>query len=530
MQGAKKNEMGGMRRTAGSLAVALLVAGSVVGCAGQDFDCDPGDRDWERETFGVELPLAPPVDLTQLPTALIQTHYVGPYRMVALLVKGDYASVQAYWEEVDALPDHVEQMRAVVRNLDAMYGRGLYALNMAQAWYAKAPDSPAAQLMLATAWSRAAFEASNENYSRDAWGAHFFRVQDRVMQALPLLETLMKRTDVYGLAARELNLSARTLLPEGIDDDAWNKYVELIAYAPHYEWLYLRAAGHADFQTRESLRDARFAQLRALADANALPQPHRLSLDQALEAHLNPPGKQPNPQAWRPYWEARVNGAATIHNYVGWLEAEYAVHNWAGMVNLAEKILALYPHHQRALELKSYGLREMGQSQAAYASAFEAMMVGSDWGLNQIISAYTRGGLGLPHQDFVAMYAHCTLGASLGLGGGANCMGSAHSEGFAGVERDDRKALAWHFLGARGGHTNSAHDVVVLLPRVVSDAALAADIRLATGHWIRKAASVNHAAAVNKLAARPDWGKACTPTDRQIWLEWAHRLLRTLSL
>ena len=92
-------------------------------------------------------------------------------------------------------------------------------------------------------------------------------------------------------------------------------------------------------------------------------------------------------------------------------------------------------------------------------------------------------------------------------------MGSAHTEGFAGVPRSEGQALAWHLLGARGGQMASAHDLVVLLPRVVTDPARRADIELASAHWIRKAASHEHAAAQSRLAARPDWGLLCLPGD-----------------
>jgi TPR repeat protein len=301
--------------------------------------------------------------------------------------------------------------------------------------------------------------------------------------------------------------------------------MELIAYAPQYEWLYFRAAGNASNPIDESLRTQRFAQLQSLADANALSAVHRITLDQALEAHVNPPGKNPNPQAWRPYWEARAKAAPTIYNYVGWLESEYKVGNWSSMIELADKILALHPHHKRAFELKSHALREMGQSEQAYAAAFSAMMVGSDWAGNQLIQAYARGGLGVMHKDFEAMYAVCKLGANLGLAGAANCMGSAHSEGFAGVERDDKKALAWHLLGARAGNANSAHDVVVLMPRSVASPSHAAEVDALTGFWVRHAAGQGHTAAKNKLLARPEWGKPCPAIEEKAWMEM---LLRTL--
>jgi hypothetical protein len=198
------------------------------------------------------------------------------------------------------------------------------------------------------------------------------------------------------------------------------------------------------------------------------------------------------------------------------------------MVEIADNVLVLHPHHRRAFELKSYGLREMGHSREAYQASFEAMLVGSDWGMSQIFEAYTRGGLGLPHKDFEAMYAHCKLGAYLGLASGANCMGAAHTDGFAGVKRDDKRALAWHFLGARGGHANSTHDVAVLMPRVLKNPAIAKDIDMAAGHWMRAAANVNHTAAKNKLLARPDWGTTCVPTNEKGWVEWVYRILQTV--
>lgn len=486
--------------------------------------CDNGQRDWEQESFGITLPAPPPVDMARLPVPLIERHYHGPYRMASQLVRGDFAGLQAHWDGIARMTDRTEQMRAVVRSLDVLRGRGLSSLHQAQAWHANHPHSPAAQLVLAAVWVHAAYEVHHDRYVPERGGGYHHRPRSRAQQALPLLDGLMAQGGFYGMAAREVDLPARYLLGgEGVEA-AWDRYMALIEHAPQHEGLYLRAAVHAGSNPDD--RDQRFAQIRAMADRHGLAQPHRRALDQELDAYIRPSGRDPNPRTWRPYWEARVKIAPTIHNLAGWLEAESRVDNWAGMMAIADRILALDPHHQRALEHRARALRQVGRSREAYEASFAAMLVGSDWGMDQIVQGYVRGGLGLPHQDFDALYAHCKLGASLGLASAANCMGSAHSEGFAGVQRDDAQALAWHLLGARGGHASSAHDAAVLLPRVVRDPALRADIDVASAHWVKKAASHDHAAAQDKLAARPDWGLLCLPGGGPSLLQRLYKRLR----
>ena len=500
-------------RTWGAASVCLVLLVAHPGLLAQKATCERGDRDWEQETFGVTLPSPPPVDLARLPTPLIERHYLGPYRMASQLVRGDFDGLQSHWDGIAAMPDRTEQMRSVVRSLDALEGRGLSTLHQAQAWHARNPKSQAAQLMLAAAWVHAAYEVHWDRYVPERAGGYFHRPRNRAQQALPLLDELMAQGGFYGMAAREVDLPARFLLDDAQRQAAWDRYLTLIEYAPHYEWLYLRAAAHAGGPHEREVRDQRFAQLRALANHLGLPQPHRRSLDQALDEYVRPTGRDPNPLTWRPYWEARVKIAPTLDNLAGWLEAENRVNNWPAMVSLADRILAIHPHHKTALERKSWALRQQGRNKEAYETAFAAMVVGSDWAMKQIVQAHVQGGLGLPQKDFESLLAHCKLGASLGLASAAHCMGSAHTDGFAGVPRNDTQALAWHLLGARGGQMSSAHDLVVLLPRVVTDPTRRAAVDLASAHWIRKAASHEHAAAQSRLAARPDWGLLCLPGD-----------------
>jgi hypothetical protein len=492
-----------------SLCLALLSVHPVLHA--QQTACEKGDRDWELQTFGVPLPSPPPVDLSRLPTPLIERHYLGPYRMASQLVRGDFNGVQAHWDGIASMQNRTEQMRAVVRSLEVIEGRGLSMLHQLQAWHARNPASQAAQLMLAAAWVHAAYEVHWDRYAPERAGGYYHRPRNRAQQALPLVDALMAQGGFYGMAAREVDLPARFLLDDAQRQATWDRYLALIEYAPHDEWLYLRAASHAGGPQEREIRDQRFARLRTLADQLGLPQPHRRSLEQALDEHIRPTGRDPNPLTWRPYWDARVKIAPTLANLTGWLDAENRVNNWPVMVALANRILALDPHHKTALERRSWALLQQGRNKEAYETAFAAMVVGSDWAMKQIVQAHVIGGLGLPQGNFESLLAHCKLGASLGHASAANCMGSAHTDGFAGVPRNDAQALGWHLLGAQGGNMASAHDAVVLLPRVVTDPARHAEIDLASAHWIRKAASHEYAPAQNRLSDRPDWGLLCLP-------------------
>lgn len=503
---------------------------SVAGCGylDQAATCDDGMRDWELETFGIALPAPGPVDLGRLPMSLIEPHYVGPFRMVAQLARGDFAGVQAHWQSVAALEDPTEQMRAVVRTLDALEGRGLAVLNQAQAWQAREPDSPAAQLMLAAAFAHAARSVNQENWDPVTTHSHFRRLDNRVQAAAQGLAPLLARNDVYGRAAKELNLGVGFQEGNPEFEQAWIQYLTLIDFAPGYEWLYLRAADYAAPATSSGEAPQRFQTLQDLAKARNLPDIHQTTLRQKIEARIQPPETNPNPQAWRPYWEARVQAAPTVSNWVAWMRAEQGVNNWPKLLDITQQIIDLHPHHRYAWETRSWALANMGRLQASYDAAMVAITLGSDWAMNRVIQGYARGEMGLPYGDYDALIAHCRFGATMALSAATNCMGSAYTDGFGGIERDNKVALGWHFLGARGGHFNSQHDVAVLLPKVVTNPEMAGAIDDAAGHWLRRAVSQNHQPARNKLDARPEWGRVCAPVDSNDRWRMIYKFMRSI--
>lgn len=493
------------------LAVIGVALALGVNHAFADTSCDPGDRDWERESFGLTLPTPAAPDLRLLPSGLVKAYMVGPQQMVADLVQGDFAKVAAHWEAIAAIQDPNEQMRAVVRHLDALQNRGLYLLNQAQTWHAREPKSPAAALVLAAAWAHAGKETAWESYDPVTAPSHFHRLLERMSESAGLLDPLLERKDLWGRASRELNLSVRFHLDPSGRAKAWEQYLTLMDFAPHYEWLYLRAADYGQQRYSGAQSAVRLVQLLKLAESKALPSMHIVGLKQHMGALANPPESMPDPQSWRPYWEARVKAAPTVNNLVGWMYAEYAVSNWKSILEISERVIALNPHSRYAWEQRSWALQQRGQLKEAYEASVVAIVLGSDNAMNRVVQGFTRGEMGLPQGDHAALLAHCRLGALAALGAAANCLGASHSEGFGGVHRDDRAALSWHVLGARGGHFNSQHDVAVLLPRVVSNPTLSKDVQWAVGHWLRRAVAQNHRAARNKLNAQPTLGRVCPP-------------------
>ena len=151
------------------------------------------------------------------------------------------------------------------------------------------------------------------------------------------------------------------------------------------------------------------------------------------------------------------------------------------------------------IQEKAYALQQLGENDQAFSAMVAAATAGSDRAMGQIVYSYVKGTLGRKHQDFESMYEYCKFGAALGLPSAANCMASSHTDGFADVKRDDLQSVRWHLVAARGGETNSMHDLGMMLPRVVPGP----DGQMAAAYWMRKAAQAKHAYALKKVGGQP---------------------------
>ena len=114
--------------------------------------------------------------------------------------------------------------------------------------------------------------------------------------------------------------------------------------------------------------------------------------------------------------------------------------------------------------------------------------------MSQLIQAQLSGALGFKRLDVPALLELCRYGASLGLPAAANCMGGLYDEA-QGLPRDAARSLGWHLRAARGGFTNSQHDIGSMAytgSRGFKHEALGI-------YWLQRAAALGHAFAKRKL-------------------------------
>jgi hypothetical protein len=474
----------------------FIVAGLLAACSDRNVtECAPY-KDWGVEKFGVQLPRPFPIDTSKIELKTLQAHYTGNVAMLASVLYGNFADAQAYWDAASALSDANARMRAMFDGINILNHRGLYALDAAQAWVKAHPESKAAQLFLGVAYSNAASEGRGGEYTSKTSKEQFDLMNARWAKAESIFQSLMKDDDFYtwgATAGMKHNLFFSTRSDEG-----WKAYEYLIGKSPQYGWLYFGAAEYAKPKWAGKKSQERTQFLLQLADKNKLNALDRKVLDQETSAITNDVENNPNPEAWRPYWLDRVAKAPHVFNFIGLLEQEGAVKNWPKVVELSQKVIELSPHSSTAWQWRGRALKEIGTPAEAFTATLTASILGFDWSMGSIIRAHLNGGLGRTPGDMATLYAYCKMGASLGSAAAANCMGSTYTDGFPGIPRDNKKAVEWHMLAARGGHSNSQHDLAVLLPQVQSGPG----VQEAAQFWLRRAAAQEHEYAKKKLAAQ----------------------------
>jgi hypothetical protein len=275
-------------------------------------------------------------------------------------------------------------------------------------------------------------------------------------------------------------------------------YEYLISKSPQDGWLYFSAAEYAKPKWAGKQSQERTQFLLQLADKNKLNALDRKVLEQETSAIVNDVENNPNPEAWRPYRLDRVEKAPHLFNLIGLLNQEGAVRNWPKVVEISQKIIEKNPHNTNAWQWRGRALKEIGTREEAFTATLTASIRGFDWSMGQIIRAHLNGGLGRKPGDQETLYAYCKMGAALGSPSAANCMGSTYTDGILGIPRDNKKAVEWHMLAARGGSANSQHDLAVLLPQVQSGPG----VQEAAQFWLRRAAAQEHEYAKKKLAAQ----------------------------
>ncbi len=498
-----------VQRTSRAIAAGLLAL-SLAAC-GDLFPCAPA-KDWAVQTLGISLPKPPPINLSRLETDTVGAHYRGPIAMLAKLQAGDYAAVQAYWDQTAALPSAQEQFAVIDETIGALHARGLYFLGATEAWAQAQPGSQAARYMLGLVYAKAAMEGRGTAAAKDTSPQQLNQFALRFGQAEMLLDGLVQQKDFYSLAARAALVEGYFLA--GQTTRGFAQYEALIDSVPRFGLLYHDAMRFSQPAWADEATQKRHTQrLQALAAKNKLSVIDSLTLAQTAQSLSDPKDRQisrnPSPQVWRPYWLARVKQAPTVHNLRAWQDQEVAAKNWSVVAEISDRVLLQMPHHRTAWYFKGYALKEMGLNTAGFSATLAAAVLGHDPSMALVIDAHRQGSLGRPAKDFSGMYEYCKLGAALGLPAAANCMASAHTEGFAGVPLDAAQAASWYLQAARGGYANAQHDLGVKLPTLVP-LEQSEQATQAAYFWLSQAASQGQSLAQTKLASQPKpepgWG------------------------
>lgn len=475
-----------------SLSVLLLA-----GCGHASiFECEP-PKDWGVESLGLATPALLPFDSSRLDVPAIAPLYTKGIPVIAALVGGRYADVQHYFDDIARRPTFQDQYLGIADVRHLLHQRGLSFVPLAQSWLANSPDSRAAQLMLGIAYYAAASEAHGNRYASQTTHEQMTVYRQRLSLATPLLESLAETDDAIGLTARSALLHGYFL--NGQSKEGWDVHDALIARLPLLASGYINALEYAHPKWSRERSVERGAHVLELAEKNGLDPERRKLLAQIVDSHRNDIEQSGDPNAWRPYWTARVAEVPGEFNLRHLLYKELGVQNWNAVRSLAQRIIDLSPDNSEAHYQRAYALQQLGENDQAFSAMVAAATAGSDGAMGQIVYSYVKGTFGRKHQDFDTMYEYCKFGAALGLPSAANCMASSHTDGFGGAKRDTLQAVRWHLLAARGGEINSMHDLGMLLPRVVPGP----DGQTAAAYWMQKAADGKHVYALKKVGNQP---------------------------
>jgi hypothetical protein len=455
--------------------------------------------DWGIHDAGLSLPKPEPVNFSILSQKDIAPFYTGQVKFRAAVLRADYADAQGFWDDLASTADTSSRMRLLQAMHFAMEGKGLYFLSAAQAWVKAQPDSIAAKTFYGLTLSDAAKQARGAGYSSRTSRQAMALFRKRFVQAQAVLEPIATRRDVYGWSANQsLSLGYFYL---GLQDKGWNTYQSMIQAAPQYGFIYFWASDYLDrvWVSRE-VGERRANWLLDLAKTHRLPQLETKVLEQSITHHLNGLARQANPQASRPYWSQRYNTAPHLFNLLSWLTYERSMENWPEVVRLSTLAIEQNPYQTYSFYQRATANTAMLKPESIFADTLAAAILGNNSAMSDIIQAHVRGIMGVKPGNFVQLYEYCKLGAAFGLPAAANCMGSARTEGFAGVTRDNAQAASWHLLAARGNVSNSQHDVAALLPKFSSHK----DTPALSQYWMREAAKQQHPYAMQKSTPEPE--------------------------
>lgn len=393
--------------------------------------------------------------------------------------------------------DYVEgriDVAAADRFVDSLKDTQLAGIDACAEWLRAMPASYAAHWACGAMWQKGAWIARGTKYASEVSYAQFAIMDERLRRSNELLAKALTLDDK---PIEALVWLATNHHMEGNDAAAEQYLLQAEQLKPQYPDAH-------DTRLNFSLPEwgGSAEQVKAAFERAKTAGVDQISMLNFEDSYIARPRKMTNPGAARAYWEKAISERPTRKRLSSLLQEFIWLENWKEALPVADRLIAEYPDETAAYYQRARAYERLGRMPETWNDYLMAAAMGHELALQELISAHIRGGLGITEKSTDAVVEFCRYGATLGNGVGANCIGSLFFEGeSAGINfrSDPAQALAWHLVGARGGHFNSQYDLGWLLftgrgGSVEPEAAKRLGI-----FWMRRATEQGHHYAKRKL-------------------------------
>lgn len=361
-------------------------------------------------------------------------------------------------------------------------------------WLRAMPASCAAHWACGAMWQKGAWVARGTSYAKDVTYAQFSIMDERLRRSNELLAKALALDEKPIEALSELASNYHMV---GKDEAAEQYLSQAEQIKPQYPDVHdtrlnfsLPEWGGSAEQVKAAFERARAAGV------------DELSLLNFQDSYIARPRKMTNPGAARAYWEKAISERPTRKRLANLLQEFIWLENWKEALSVADRLIAEYPDQTVGYYQHARANEHLGRLPEAWNDYLMAAAMGHELALQELISAHIRGGLGVTEKSIDAVVEFCRYGATLGNGVGANCIGSLFFKGeSAGINfrKDSAQALAWHLVGARGGHFNSQYDLGWLLFTGRGGSVEPEPAKHFGIFWMRRATEQGHHFAKRKL-------------------------------
>jgi tetratricopeptide (TPR) repeat protein len=402
----------------------------------------------------------------------------------------DRALMQAHDADLAGKSDNALIERLISNIQDTQ----LAGVDACAGWLKASPASYSAHLVCGAMWQKGAWQARGTKFAHEVGEARFAMMYERLARAIALLEGALTLTpkpfealamlgEAQHLAGNDAQAEAYLARADALRPGSTQVYSTRLHYAQE-------AWGGSDAKVQALLAQAKAVGV----SQDALANWHDL--------YVARPGKSSVPGAERAYWERVIREHPTRKRLASLRNDFIHLGNWRDALPVASRLIADYPGVGEDYYWRARIHEGAGRIDDARADYTTALLMGHELSLQEVMLAHLRGGLGVTEKSFDTVIQLCRYGAALGIGVGANCVGSlfweSQKEGVP-HRTDPAQSLAWHLVGARAGHYNSQHDLGWMLYTGRGQVADATQSKDLGAFWLRRAAEQNHQFAKRKL-------------------------------